>query len=496
MGTANKIASAAFWSILVNVTNALYGFVSVPLLINYFGKAEYGLIGLAMSINVYMQLMDLGFNSTNVRFFSVWLAEKKNNKVLKLFQTSLAFYGAIGLINCFLLVLLMFFSQGLFNVTCEQNIILHQLLLVLAVTAFISWYTSCFEQIIKATENVAWIQRLSLLPKVLMIIVLAGTIVFKLSIINYFILTTLSLFAIIPFEIKKIKKEVPFINFKPKFDTIILKEIMPYCLSIFSFGFFQFLFYNLRPVFLGIQGSVEDIAEYRVLNGIATIVTMIGGVFMGILLPTASKYVAQSNKVATDLLAYTGTKYLTCLLSFCIFGLISVDKELVYLYVGPEFEGALIWLDLWLLFTFGNHNQCLSSLIFAGSDVKSISYMSSVSSIIGLASTWLFIPSYGVGGAVIAMGIYVILQTLFFYLYYWPKKLRIDSGQIFTNSFLPPVLVGLLAFLVSSHVPMQGNLWTKLFLKGIIFGSVFALVLLFFLNKKDKSILLKLLKRT
>ena len=73
MSSSNSIIKGVYWTTILNVVNAVYGFISVPLLINHFGKSEYGIIGLAMSVNVYMQLMDLGFNSTNVRFFSSWL---------------------------------------------------------------------------------------------------------------------------------------------------------------------------------------------------------------------------------------------------------------------------------------------------------------------------------------------------------------------------------------------------------------------------------------
>ena len=89
MGSSQKIVSGVLWSTLFNIVNAVYSFVAVPILIGYFGKSQYGLIGLAMSINVYMRLMDMGFNSTNVRFFSTWLAEHNLDKVRKAFQTSL-----------------------------------------------------------------------------------------------------------------------------------------------------------------------------------------------------------------------------------------------------------------------------------------------------------------------------------------------------------------------------------------------------------------------
>ena len=111
MNSSKSIAKGVFWTTLLNVTNGVYGFISVPILIAYFGKSDYGLIGLAISINVYLRLMDLGFNSTNVRFFSNWLAKKEYGQVGKLFQTSLAFYGGIGLLNALILLVVSFFSD-------------------------------------------------------------------------------------------------------------------------------------------------------------------------------------------------------------------------------------------------------------------------------------------------------------------------------------------------------------------------------------------------
>ena len=192
MGSSKKIISGVIWSTIVNVINALYGFIAVPILINHFGKAEYGLIGLAMSVNVYMNLMDMGFNSTNVRFFSTWLAQNKHERLLKGFQTSLSFYSIIGLINAGILLAVALFSNSIFNVTIVQDDILKHLFYILAISAFCQWFSSCFDQIIKATENVAWIQKRTLITKIFMVIVLASTVIFDFSIELYFILTCLA----------------------------------------------------------------------------------------------------------------------------------------------------------------------------------------------------------------------------------------------------------------------------------------------------------------
>lgn len=493
MGSGKKIISGVIWSTIVNVVNALYGFIAVPILINHFGKAEYGLIGLAMSVNVYMNLMDMGFNSTNVRFFSTWLAQNKHERLLKGFQTSLSFYSVIGLINAVVLLAVAFFSDAIFNVTITQDAILKHLFYILAVSAFCQWFSSCFDQIIKATENVAWIQKRTLVTKILMIVALTSTVLFDFSIELYFILTCLAQLAIVPMSIGMIKEQIPYISFIPKWDKQSFSEMLPYCMNIFSFSLFQFSFYNLRPVFLGIQGTVESVADYRILNGITGIVTMLGGAFMGILLPSTARVVANHDKNAYYRVAYEGTKYISILVCFCCFGMMSVGTEVLTLYVGKSYLYLIPWFNLWLLCTLGTHNQAISSLILAGDDIRAISYSSIFASVIGLILSWLLIPIFQIGGVCIAFAVYMIIQMLFYYCYYWPKRMKINSVKVLTNCFLPYVLLGSCLYLGSQHVTAFDSVFLSFVMKGFLFTAFFIIGTIILINKNERILLYKML---
>lgn len=488
MGSAKKIANGVIWSLIVNLINAIYGFISVPILINHFGKSDYGIIGLAMSINVYMQLMDMGFNSTNVRFFSSWLAKNNYDKTNKLFQTSLGFYGIIGIVNSLVLLIISFFSSYIFNITPEQDVILKNLFYILAASAFISWFSSCFDQLIKATENVAWIQKRTIIPKIIQIVILFITVYANLSIDIYFFLTTFALFSIIPMSISKIRQVTPFICFTPKIDKKTLKEILPYCINIFSFSIFQFSFYNLRPVFLGIQGSIESVADYRILNGIIGVVSIFGSVFLGALLPSASKAISQNNKEAFNKVAYNGTLYVSIVLSFCAFGMMSVSKEVITLYVGESYLYLIPWFNIWLVCTLGVHNQAISSLILAGSDISSITKNTCFASVLGLIVSWFLIPYYQIGGVIIAFIIYLAIQYIFYYFYYWPKKMKINSKKVFLKSFLPPVLVGLIiSFFINEFFKTSENAFISFLIKGIAFSIVFFILINIIIGKEERK---------
>lgn len=499
MGSSQKIARGFIWTTLVNIINGVYGFVSVPILIAYFGKADYGLIGLAMSINVYLRLMDMGMSSANVRFFSNWLARKEYDRINKLFQTSLSFYSIIGFINAIILLLVSLFSQQIFNLSPEQDATIKNLLYILAISAFISWFTSCFDQFIRANEYVGWTQKVGLLAKCAQIIVLVLTVTLKFTIEQYYALAAFSMFITIPFLIRKIKQLCPTISFKLHIDKQTFKKILPYTLNIFSFGLFQFSIINLRPVFLGMQGTIESVADYSILNGIVSIVIMLGGAFLGIILPSATKAVAIGNNAAQEQIAYQGTKYITIALCLCCFGVMSVSRELITLYVGTSYSYLTIWLDLWLLTTLATHNQAISSLILSGADIRAITYTTIASSIIGLIICWTTIPYLQIGGTIVGYGAYLIIQLVFYYTYYWPRKMGIDSRRVFFRSFLPATLCGLTLslctkYLVAEVLP-QYNAFTSFIFGGCIFCILYIPVIwCAVLTGNDRTFILNLIK--
>ena len=494
MGSSKKIFSGVVWSIITNVVNAVYGFIMIPILINYFGKAEYGLIGLAQSINAYMRLMDMGLTSTNVRFFSNWLSKGENSKVKKLFSTCTSIYGVVGLINAVVLIIVSCFSDVIFNVTPEQNVILQKLLIILAVAAVINWFTSCYNQIIQATENVAWTQRMILLTKLLMVGAVLLTVYLDLSITVYVSLTVICNWIILPNVIRKIKTLLPFISFRPKFDREVFKEIWPYTLNIFSFTIFSFSYQQLKPVFLGMQGSVESVTDYKVIMGIVGLVQAISSVFMSTLLPSSSKVIAQKDKTAYYRIAYQGTKYLMLYMGLLVFGMMTISRDLLVLYVGESYLNLIPWVNLFLVLLLSNHILVISSLILGGSDIRPLSRMTAISSVLALVAAWFLIPWNNVGGVAIASSVYTVGQLLFYYLYYWPKVLDIDSKKIFATVFLPIAFVGCSIWFLISYIPHFNNHWLNVFVFGVLFTVIYMVYCLFYLSKEDKKYLLGLIK--
>lgn len=499
MGKGKVIFSGVAWTVINNIVSILYGIISVPFLINYFGKEEYGLIGIALSVNVYIQLLDMGMTNSNIRFFSEFLAKEKKDNVQKLFSLTHLIYLILGLINFIILFGISFFVQDLFKVTPEQATTLKNLLLIIALNVTFSWISTCFDQFLTANELIDWIKKRSAFLKLMQFIILAITIIFKRSIEFYFFGYIFLATIILPLSIIKTKKITPGLKLNFSFDKEIFKLIFSYALSIFSFSIFQFLAINLRPLILGNISGPGAVAEFNIMNTIASVITILSSSFMQVLLPIVTKMSVTFDRQGINRIIRDGTKYVTILLSFLIFLLIIAIKEIFTIYVGEKYTILTPWMILWLLTLLLSHRNVMTSLVFTEKSLKSVVIMGAIAMIFAISGYILFVPKYGVGGVVIGFIIHELTHTLFYYLYFLPKKFQINTKYIFSHSVLPVWLVLGGAYIIVSLLfkNINASVLESVIIKVGILGLVM-LVLIWWilLNKNDKELLAQIVGKS
>lgn len=499
MGSTRKAFEGVAWGVVLNVVNATYGFVAVPLLLSYFGKSNYGIIALATSVNVYLTLMDMGLATTNTRFFATWLVKKDYEKLRKLFQSSIVFYSVIGAVNALILFIVAYNADALFNISESETIILKNLLYILAATATFNWFSSVLRQLIYATENVGWAQKVSLIPKLLLIIILASTLYFSFSIEVFFLLNTVSLLVLIPMFIYKIKILLPQMSFVPIYYHKVFKTIIPVSLSLFSFTIFSFTANNVGPLILGIRSNMEEVADYRVIQTIAGVIVLISSVFSQSLLPVASKITANDDQQKINFLAEKSTKYIVIVLVIPIVLMIISMKHLLNLYLGDSYLYLVPWVSLGLINIFFTHTSGIASLVMNSDKLNKVTAMAAVSMTISLVTSWFLCRSFGAGGAIIALFLYSLLQTIYAYVIFYPKYLKIDSKKIFIHSVCKPaitlLLPALLVWMALQKVNLKSDILT-LMLNGVIYMIIVLPIIWFhILNKEDKEIIKNVIKR-
>lgn len=498
MGSTRKVFEGVAWGVVLNIVNAIYGFVAVPLLLAYFGKSNYGIIALASSVNVYLSLMDMGLATTNTRFFSNWLVQKDFDKLGKLFQSSIVFYSVIGVINALVLLIVAYNAATFFNVSPSETEILKDLLYILAITASFNWVSSVYRQLIYATENVGWAQKASLIPKLLLILILGSTLYFSFSIAVFFLLNSLSMLILLPIFIYKIKTLIPQISFVPKYYHKVFKTIIPVSLSLFSFSIFSFTANNIGPLMLGIRSNMEEVADYRIIQTISGVILLISSVFSQSLLPVASKITAMDDRQRINLLAEKSTKYIVIVLIIPILMMILSLKQLLSLYLGEHYVYLVPWVSIGLVNIFFTHTSGIASLVLNSSKLNKVIVMTVISMIISVISSWYFCLNFGAGGAILSLFIYSFLQTAYSYLYFYPRYLKINSKKIFTNSVCKPAsllsIPAIFIWIIMLQLDIKSNLLELIFNSSSYLLIAMPTIWFLILDKDDKEILKKVIK--
>lgn len=494
---AKVIVSGVSWTIVQNLVSILYGVVSVPFLINYFGKGQYGLIGLALSVNVYLQLMDMGLTSTNVKFLSEYLAKGQRIQMQKIYSLTHLIYLVIGLLNTFVLFILSFYVDDIFNLTTEQEPILRHLLLILALNATFSWVSECYDQFLRAYELVDWIKRRATILKLAQFFVLFLTILLKLSIEIYFFMYTFVITLILPLTILKAKKIAPDIKYYLHFDKELFKQIYPFALSIFSFSIFQFLALNSRPLIIGNISGAEEVADYNIMYTITMVVMVFSNSFMQVLIPIVSKMRVSNDITNIKKIMSEGTKYVTILLTVIILLLILSLREILILYVGEAYVNLSSWLSLWLLVLLLSHRNVMTSMVFTETRLNSVMLMGFCAMVVAFIAYFMLIPYFGVGGVIIGFALHELIHTLFYYLYFMPTKCKVNALPIFFKSVLPVwILLGTESFLLL----VLWNLSSFSGLSLIILKTIsacflfFSTIWTFFLNRQNRAFVITTLK--
>lgn len=446
----NYYVSSFFWSTLQKVLNAIIGFISVPLLLGYFGKLDYGILGIATACNGYMHLLDLGMDTGAVKFYSQWLQQGDKGRIYRVARTNMTFYGIIALINMAGLFALAMWGESLFSVTHEQFLLLRTCLIIIATFSLFSWGATTFNQLLVAGMQMAFTMKVQSILTILKGLLIGLVFLFHLSLVQYFfLLTAIMATLVVPYAFK-CKRLGMIDTLRPAFYWSDFKVVILFSLSIFALSLFQMTATQSRPIILSIfaDDGAGVVAEFRIIEVIPLLIIMISGTFSGIFLPKASQLVTKRQQNEISIFAYKWTIYTTIIANCLCLPFILGANDILSAYVGAEYKYLSIWLIIWVVSVlFQVHSTPTNALILAYGRTKIMVYISAIACVISIIINALLARTYGVGSAIIGYFIYIIINLSSYYGFYFEKILHISRLSIL-RSFLMPTFCGVISLVV------------------------------------------------
>lgn len=457
----NYYVSSFFWSTFQKVLNAVVGFVSVPLLLGYYGKVEYGILGIATACNGYMHLLDLGMDTGAVKFYSQWRTEGRNDLISRVARTNITFYGIISIINILGLVALAIWGEGVFSVDHEQFLVLRSCLLIIALFCMFSWGATTFNQLLIADMQMAFTMQVQCVIAILKAVLIGMVFVLHLSLLQYFLLLTgIIALIIIPYAIR-CKRQKLIDSLRPAFYWKDFKVVIVFSLSIFALSLFQMTATQSRPIILSIfaENGADAVADFEIIRMIPGLIIMIGGTFTGVFLPKTSAMIASGNKEQIKSFAYKWTKYTTIIVNIITVPFILCASEILSAYVGSSYSYLSVWLIIWCVTVLIQmHTTPGNALVLATGKTRMLILTTAISCFASVLLNIFLAPNYGVGAAVISYFLYVAVVIGLYYLGYYNKLFGLSRRMMF-YSFAKPTILSILLCLLFLIIPVNKSLF-------------------------------------
>lgn len=453
----NYYISSFAWSTVAKLLNAIWGFISIPLLLGYYGKAEYGLLSIATACNGYMHLLDLGMNTGAVKFYSQWKVEGKIDKIFNVARTNITFYLLIAVVNIILLLLVAFYGENLFSVTHEQFLQLRMCLFVIAMFCVLSWITTVFNQLLIADKQMAFTMQVQCVQAVLKTFAVVLVFIADLTLTTYFFyVTAFVALAIVPYAYK-CKKDGLIDSFKPSWRWDDFKVVMVFSLSIFALSLFQMTATQSRPILLSMfaVNGATAVADFKIIEVVPQLIIMIGGTFSGIFLPKTSEMVARKDEKAMHDFAYKWTTYTTVVVAIMCFPFILCAREVLSAYVGSEYSYLSKWLIVWCVTVLIQmHTTPGNALVLAQGKTKLLVKVTAMACIISMVLNVFLCRCIDVGSAVIAYFVYVLIMIGLYYISFYKKLLHLRRLKLF-KCFLGPTILAIIVYVLICFIPID-----------------------------------------
>lgn len=460
----NYFFNAFFWSTFSKVLSAILGFITVPLLLGYFGKANYGILSIATACNGYMHLMDLGMNIGAVKFFSQWSVEGNKDKIYRVAKTNITFYIIIALINIIGLLALAIWGEGLFNVSHDQFLQLRECFYILALFAVISWVSTAFNQLLIADKQVAFTMQVQSILTVLKLALIGITLYGKLSLTNYFFwLTFIVVLAIVPY-IWRCKKYNLIDSIKPARYWEDFKVVILFSLSLFALSLFQVTASQSQPILLGIFAyeGADVVADYRIVEVIPLFITMLSGSFTSIFLPKTSELVVRNDKEEINGFVKKWTSLTTIIVCVLCFPFVISNEVIINAYVGNSYSYLGKWVALWCVFLIIQlHSTPAFSLVLATGKTKVLVYFTGIACVVSMIINIALCKIVPVGSAVIGYCSYMIILIIVYYVYFYKRYLNLSRWMLL-KSFIKPVALAVLACIVPYFINLDNVVFDKI----------------------------------
>jgi len=501
----NKINQRKAGAVLSYVSMGLGYLISLiytPIMLRLLGRSEYGLFNLVAAVVAYLGLLNFGFSSAYMRYYSRFRVNNDEENIARLNGMFLLVFSVIGLIallagSFFVLYVDLILGDKLtLNELSKAQI----LMAIMVFNIALSFPTTVFNVHIVANEEYIFQKLLQMIKVVLNPLMVLPVLFLGYGSIGMVAMITILNIAVevsnAIFCFNKLKIRFNFRNF----DFALMREMIVFSSYIFINMIVDQVNWSVDRFILGRFHGTIAVALYGLAAQINIYYMSISSAISNVFIPRVHRLVAidDDNRELNGLFTRVGRIQFLLLAMICS-GFIFFGRPFLNLWAGSDYDDAFYILLILIIPVTIPLIQILGIYIQRAKNMhkfRSWTYL-----FIAMANIGISIPLarlYGGIGAALGTGLALLIGNGFIMNWYNHVKVGLDMKYFWTQIFkivpalLPVITIGIFI-----------NLYVDLYRLPlfIIFGSIyvisFCLSMWFFgMNKYEKDLIGKPVKKT
>ena len=420
--------------------------IYTPIMLRLLGQSEYGLYNFVSSIVAYLGLLNFGFGSAYVRYYSRYKVADDKQNIAKLNGMFLIIFSVIGLIALLAGMILALNTEAILGKQLS-SIELHRakiLMLIMVINIAISFPGVIFNSHITANEQFIFQKFLQMIKVVVNPLLVLPVLLLGYGSVGMVVVTTILNLSIeianVVFCFKKLDMQFSFRHF----DFSLMREMTLFSSFIFINMITDQINWNVDKFILGRFYGTIIVAIYGLAAQINSYYLSLSTAISNVFIPRVNKMVAMNcdNKELTQLFTKIG-RVQFILLAFILIGFVCFGRPFINMWAGRNYDDSypialllILPVTIPLIQNIGIEIQRAKNM----HQFRSWLYL-----FIALGNLVISIPlarAYGGIGAALGTSISLIIGNGFIMNWYYHVKIKLDIKYFWYQivKFLPPLI--------------------------------------------------------
>jgi len=426
---------------LAIVVEMAAGLLLLPFNIAYLGKAAYGLWVLTTSITAYFGVLDLGYSGSVVKFVAEHRARKDVKALNEVLSTTFYLFTGFGALVYLAAIVIAAVLDRVLHLGPDELYVGRTVLLVTSVNVAFGMAFAVFGGVINGFQrydinNVTGIASTIVIAVVNVAVLLAGYGLITLVIAT----TTVRVLTYWVYRANAYRV-FPALTLTPaNFSTARLRELTSFSVFMMLIDWANRINYSIDAIVIGIVLNTSAVAVWSVGQRLAETTQRLTNQLNDILFPNVVDHSASSRLDRLQALFLVGTRLSLATVVPIGVALILMGDLLIHAWVGPDFSGSVIVVQVLALAVIVRVGAAVSGTVLKGAGAhKFVAYTNMATAAVNLGLSVVLARSIGLKGVAIGTLVPVALNGIFVLFPAGCRRVELTLGRAFGEAVWPAV---------------------------------------------------------